>query len=170
MSYNPNDIEQRYCGACHKFHENPDAYMLGTTDHTTTPEEMHVMAIACRELLTPEELALVVRAIDTCEDIFVKEMMRHGGRTITPPVWAALVLSCARLSLVIQEIENVIRTHYARERHDEIRHVMLEKRDPDLFEMMTTAIGSLDVSEWQQLVLRCVASALELDDQKETIR
>jgi hypothetical protein len=22
-SYNPNDVKEKYCGACHKFHEDP---------------------------------------------------------------------------------------------------------------------------------------------------
>ena len=25
VSHNPNDVEQRYCGKCHKFHEDPAA-------------------------------------------------------------------------------------------------------------------------------------------------
>jgi hypothetical protein len=28
-SYNPNDIKEKFCGRCHKFHETPDDYELG---------------------------------------------------------------------------------------------------------------------------------------------
>lgn len=170
VSYNENDIAQRYCGRCHKFHEGPDSYELGTKNEKAKRTEIRAMVTACSQLLGHEELTLVARALNESPELFMREAVRHTGVAVSPTTWAKLVLSCARLTLVVREIEDAISRYYAQERRADVRRAVLDERDPQLFEVLTEAVGTLDDDDWSQLVVRCIGVALELADEKETMQ
>lgn len=94
-SYNPNDIREKFCGRCHKFHETPDDYELGQRVDPVDP----ALVSAVREHLSMEERAELHRAITDCADALIAKVMPHGGKVMSPQEWAQLVLSCAREAL-----------------------------------------------------------------------
>ncbi len=100
-SYNANDIRELFCGYCNKFHKGTEDYEIdpAISVPTTTPEMLEQMAHAVRTHLTLPERAIVHQAIDTRERTLTAELMKHGGKIISPEDWAQLVLSCARLAL-----------------------------------------------------------------------
>lgn len=162
-SYLVNDIKHRYCGMCDKFHESPDSYELGTQPENASRAEIQAMATACSQLLGQFELAIVARALNECPAEFMREAIRCTDCPISPPAWAMIVLTCARTAIVVKEIETVIKTHYAK-RRNEVRRAVFSDRDPQLFEMLTKAVGAVSDEDWSLLVLRCVGVALEAAD------
>lgn len=102
MSFNLRDIQHRYCAACNRYHDRPGSFELGISQRELTGADKEVMADACKTYLTPEELVTVGQAIDACNDEVVAELMKHGGREVSPPEWAALVLSICSKALAKQ--------------------------------------------------------------------
>jgi hypothetical protein len=113
-SYNANDIEHRFCGACNKFHDDPSGYTLGSTERVASPSELHQMANACALYLTQVELAVVVKAFLECNDELMRELsQRHNADApLTPTDWAKMMLASAREALVMKEVDNAIKQVY----------------------------------------------------------
>lgn len=110
-SYNGNDIQHRFCGACDKFHDDASDYTLGATERAASPDELHQMANACALYLTQGELAIVVQAFLECNDELVRELsQRHAADApVSPLEWAGMMLASARQALVMKEVDNAIK-------------------------------------------------------------
>jgi len=105
-SYNENDIRERYCGRCHKFHEHASDYSLDTpsaSDLATAPENLSLMRAACLIWLNADQRETIARAIDTRNNALVAELAKHGGKVVEPKAFAELLLQSAASVLALPE-------------------------------------------------------------------
>lgn len=96
-SYNENDIRERYCGRCHKFHKHESDYSFvpPSRDPAVTPENLTAMRAACLVWLTVDQRETIARAIDTRNNALIAALAEHGGRAVDPKAFAELLLQSA---------------------------------------------------------------------------
>lgn len=104
-SYNLNDIRERYCGACHKFHESTDDYSLEppVKDPAMAPNNLALMGAACQVWLSQEQRDVCRRSIETCPEILIDMLAQHSGAQVEPKTFAELFLRACTAALVVHE-------------------------------------------------------------------
>jgi hypothetical protein len=104
-SYNENDIQQRYCGHCYKFHEHESDYRLGpaTDDPSMTLDNVRRMRIACMVWLNHEQRETIARAIDTRSNALIAALAEHSGEVVGGHGFAELLLQAAVIALDLPE-------------------------------------------------------------------
>jgi ribosomal protein L37E len=150
-SHNPKDADQKYCGRCHRFHDDASGYELGPTFGSLPSGFSWIdndgLSWHCPQTVTGHPQ----HQCDSCVRIVDDTI---GPRTTTPEEITLMVAAC-RVFLTMEERSQLHRaiSHYERE----------------MIEMLMAHGGQIvGPEEWSQLILTCARVVLQKADEEET--